>query len=135
MKDRLKALLGVSGTDRERPMPEDASAPKWTRASGPLCAPMQSRHSHGLDQFFTDMRGQERLSILDLGGASQANVAFITGLGHRLYSEDFLRNLDEAFASEDGDTLAGQNDPERVEAFLDQNLSPKPVAAKVDAVS
>ena len=31
------------------------------------------------------------LTILDLGGANQENVNFITNLGHKLYSEDFLQ--------------------------------------------
>jgi hypothetical protein len=80
-----------------------------------------SRHSNGLEQFFGHIQGEPALRLLDLSGASQANVAFITNLGHRLYSEDFLRSLDLAFA--DGDFYENQADPRRAEAFLDQNLS------------
>src|ERR1700681_3976073 len=52
-----------------------------------------SRHSNGLDQFFSYIKGESGLSILDLAGANQANVSFITNLGHKIYSEDFLRGL------------------------------------------
>ena len=38
-------------------------------------------------------------TLLDLGGATQQNVSFITDLGHRLYSEDFLQILDETFGA------------------------------------
>jgi hypothetical protein len=37
------------------------------------------------------------LAILDLAPASQATVSFITNYGHKLYSEDFLDQLDESF--------------------------------------
>src|SRR5579864_9212551 len=60
-----------------------------------------SRPSRGLEQFFTYIRGQVGLSILDLAGASQENVSFITNLGHSLYSEDFVRGLDDTFGQKD----------------------------------
>lgn len=47
------------------------------------------RNSNGLRQFFEAVRGS-RLQILDLGGACQSNINFITSQGHKLYSEDFL---------------------------------------------
>ncbi len=48
-----------------------------------------TRPSNGLRQFFDNVRGG-RLQILDLGGACQSNVNFITSQGHKLYSEDLL---------------------------------------------
>src|SRR5690349_12656245 len=60
-----------------------------------------SRPSRGLEQFFAYVRGQVGLSILDLAGASQQNINYITNLGHRLYSEDFVRTLDDVFGEED----------------------------------
>jgi 2-polyprenyl-3-methyl-5-hydroxy-6-metoxy-1,4-benzoquinol methylase len=77
------------------------------------------RPSRGLEEFFNYIRGQSGLSILDLGAASQQNVSFITGLGHRLYSEDFLRILGETFG-ENG--AADQSNPGRIEYFLHQTL-------------
>jgi hypothetical protein len=70
-----------------------------------------------LEQFFAHLRGQEGLSILDLAGASQENINFITNLGHRLYSEDFVRSLDDVFASED------QSDESRMQQFLRSTLN------------
>src|SRR5262249_51639941 len=59
-------------------------------------------------------KGESGLSILDLGGVNQANVSFITNLGHKIYSEDFLRSL-RFLESADGQP--------RVDSFLDQNLN------------
>jgi hypothetical protein len=72
------------------------------------------RHSNGLDQFFSYIKGESGLSILDLAGANQANVSYITNLGHRIYSEDFLRSL--RFAPN------GDGAP-HIDSFLDQNLN------------
>jgi hypothetical protein len=77
------------------------------------------RPSRGLDAFFTQIRGQSGLTILDLGGATQKNVSFITELGHRLYSEDFLAILNETFGPND---TVDQSNPGRIEYFLRQTL-------------
>jgi hypothetical protein len=82
----------------------------------------QTRASHGLDQFFSSIQDEENLSILDFAGASQANVSFITALGHRIYSNDILRALEESFGSE-ADFIANQADPERSAQFLRDTLS------------
>ena len=76
-----------------------------------------SRPSRGLEQFFAYLRGQAGLSILDLAGASQENINFITNLGHRLYSEDFVRTLDDVFGDED------QTDQAHIDQFLRQTLN------------
>jgi len=57
--------------------------------------------------------------VLDLGGATQQNVNFITNLGHRLYSEDFLQILHETFGVND---TVDQSNPGRIEYFLRQAL-------------
>lgn len=79
-----------------------------------------SRPSRGLEQFFAYQRGQAGLSILDLAGASQANINFITNLGHRLYSEDFVRTLDDAFGKVD---VADPANEGRIDQFLRQTLN------------
>jgi 2-polyprenyl-3-methyl-5-hydroxy-6-metoxy-1,4-benzoquinol methylase len=79
-----------------------------------------TRPSRGLEEFFTYIRDQSGLTILDLGGATQQNVTFITNLGHRLYSEDFLRILNETFG--DKGTVEEQSNPGRIEYFLRQAL-------------
>ena len=81
---------------------------------------VSARPSRGLEQFFTYLRGQAGLSILDLAGASQENINFITNLGHRLYSEDFVRTLDDVFGEEDPNDQAHQG---LIDQFLRQTLN------------
>ena len=78
----------------------------------------ETRQSRGLDQFFGSFRDQTGLSILDLGGASQENVNFITSLGHKFHSEDFLRIFQETF----GEDIADQSNPGRIDYFLRRSL-------------
>jgi len=85
-------------------------------------APPQTRASNGLDQFFSSIQEESNLSILDFAGASQANINFITTLGHRIYSNDILRTLDDAFGGE-GDFIANQGEPARAALFLDESLN------------
>jgi len=82
---------------------------------------VQNRNSHGLDQFFASIRERSGLSILDLAGASQSNITFITQLGHRLYSDDIMRTLSTSFGAGD-DFLLRQAEPQRAEYFLKQSL-------------
>jgi len=79
-----------------------------------------SRPSRGLEQFFAYLRDQAGLSVLDLAGASQQNINFITNLGHRLYSEDFVRTLDDVFRDADPGDQANQG---RIDQFLRQTLN------------
>jgi hypothetical protein len=79
---------------------------------------LETRPSRGLDQFFGSFRDQTGLSILDLGGAHQENVNFITSLGHKFYSEDFLRIFQETF----GEDIADQSNPGRIDYFLRRSL-------------
>ena len=79
-----------------------------------------SRPSRGLEQFFAYLRDQAGLSVLDLAGASQQNINFITNLGHRLYSEDFVRTLDDVFGGADAGDQANQG---RIDQFLRQTLN------------
>ena len=82
-------------------------------------AAVETRPSRGLEEFFGCIRDQSGLTILDLGGATQKNVSFITELGHRLYSEDFLAILNETFGADD---TVDQSNPGRIEYFLKQTL-------------
>ena len=92
---------------------------------------MTTRPSRGLEEFFSHIRGPAGLTILDLGGATQQNVSFITNLGHRLYSEDFLQILNETFGAED---TADQSNPGRIEYFLqaDTGLSGRALRRRAD---
>ncbi len=98
----FKKLVGSPAPNAKpvRPEVHSATAP----------SAVHTRHSHGLEQFFSQVHGQDSLRILDVGGVTQANVAFITGLGHRLHTEDFLRALEIVAEGSEAD-------------FLDQNLN------------
>lgn len=93
------------------------SLPKYVARSAPGEV-VDARQSRGLDQFFGSFRDQTGLSILDLGGACQENVNFITSLGHRFYSEDFLRIFEQTF----GEDPADQSNAGRIDYFLRQSL-------------
>jgi hypothetical protein len=131
LKEQLKRLsqggpasFQSASTPRPSPAAPDAAyaASLQVFAVEPEFDTVYTRHSRGLEQFFSHIENQEGLSILDLAGVTQANVGFITNLGHRLHSEDFLRTLLDAFNGSDGDLLSAQADPERVQRFLRQNL-------------
>jgi ubiquinone/menaquinone biosynthesis C-methylase UbiE len=74
-----------------------------------------------LDQFCSSLEERPGLSILDLAGASQQTIGFLTGYGHRLYSDDFVHQLDLAFA--EGDFYANQSNPLMAGKFLESALN------------
>lgn len=78
---------------------------------------LETRHSHGLEQFCAAIEERPGLSILDLSGASQATVSFLTNYGHRLYSDDFLHQLDQCFG--EGDFYDNQTNPLMAGKFLE----------------
>ncbi len=79
------------------------------------------RQSPGLDQFVSSIKDEENLSILDLAGATQANISFLTNLGHRVYSDDIIHALDLAFGT-GPDFFTNQSDMERIHQFMTQTL-------------
>ncbi len=116
MLDKLRTMFGgprpANGQAAPRP------APNWFPSKQPAEAEsVVSRQSRGLEQFFACIRDQTGLTILDLGGASQANVSFITSLGHKLHTEDFLRSMQETFGDDEA-----QSNPGRIDYFLRQSL-------------
>jgi hypothetical protein len=77
-----------------------------------------TRQSRGLEQFFFNIRDIVGLSVLDLAGASQENINVLTNLGHKVYTQDIIRSLDEAF----GQNPAEQTNAGRIEYFLRTNF-------------
>jgi len=75
------------------------------------------RSSRGLDQFFFNLRDMVGLSILDCGGASQENIDFLIELGHKVYTQDLVRSLDEVFGE-----CGPQTNPDQIAQFLAQNV-------------
>jgi hypothetical protein len=112
----LSILRGPRGPQPSTtaPGPANAARPLFSAKSSDR-EEIAERTSRGLEQFFGHIRGQAGLTVLDLGGVSQQNVNFITNLGHRLYSEDFLHILHETFGMED---TTDQSNPGRIEYFL-----------------
>src|SRR5580704_7677734 len=108
---------------QHRTHPQWRPEPVITSARSAVSNPVSlgTRHSHGLDQFCASLEERPGLSILDLAGASQATVTFLTSQGHRLYSDDFVHQLDECFG--DGDFFENQTNPLKVENFLDTALN------------
>jgi SAM-dependent methyltransferase len=65
------------------------------------------------------LKSQEGLCVLDIGSTSASNIQFLTGKGHKNYSEDLLRSsLDPALRMPDaaGATVVDSK------KFLDENL-------------
>ncbi len=114
----LRDLLYGRGSSPAGGSPQGAggSAPSRRAASAESTT---VRPSRGMEEFFGYIRNETGLTLLDLGGASQQNVSFITNLGHRLYSEDFVRLLDETFK---GDESGEQANPGRIDFLLKQTL-------------
>src|SRR5581483_1031306 len=81
----------------------------------------QERTSKGLEQFFAGLENRVNLSIIDFAGASQANITFITSLGHKLYADDVLRSVDQSFGT-GVEAMEKQSDPDAIAEFISQNL-------------
>lgn len=122
-KDRLRALFSKSpDADRQPSAPSSVSsaapavpAPARVASHAPAL-----RHSPALEQLLHVLRDHQNLQILDLGEVNQDNVAFLTSLGHRLYSEDLIRCVDSVFG--DGDPAVTHASPARQRDFFEQAL-------------
>ncbi|HUA84310.1 MAG TPA: class I SAM-dependent methyltransferase [Bryobacteraceae bacterium] len=82
---------------------------------------METRHSHGLDQFCSSLEERPGLSILDFAGASQQTISFLINYGHRLFADDFVHQLDQAFG--EGDFYENQSNPLKTGPFLQGALN------------
>lgn len=80
----------------------------------------QTRTSTGFEQFCTTLKRADSQSVLDMSGASQANITFITGLGHRISSDDVVGTMEQCFGP---DFLKGQQSAAQAQRFLDQALT------------
>jgi SAM-dependent methyltransferase len=59
-----------------------------------------SRPSNALAEFCTSLEERPGLAILDFAPVNQGTITFVTNYGHKLYSEDFLHQLDQSFGRE-----------------------------------
>jgi ubiquinone/menaquinone biosynthesis C-methylase UbiE len=55
-----------------------------------------------------------------MSGASQANVSFITGLGHRISTDDILGTMEQCFTN---DFVEDQKLASKAQRFMDQTLT------------
>ena len=114
LRERLRALIHSQSGSPEQLVPSPPSGRAPTPDPPLVASDFAPRPSNGLDQFFSYIKGESGLSILDLSGVNQENVSFITNLGHKIYSEDFRRSV----------RLAGHGEGQiRADAFLSQNLN------------
>ncbi len=112
--------------------PEDPPASAGVRGISPasagagaaarMAAEDHSVESKCVEQFINSLKSQTGLNVLDLTGLCQANVDIISGLGHRIYSDDFLRILDDCFGPP-GDFFENQSDVGRLDKFESQCLN------------
>jgi hypothetical protein len=124
-RERFKSL--ISGKDRpaaaaKLPAPHKAAASSGSsKRRIAVKGETFKRNSNGLEQFFFALRDTSGLSILDLSAASQANISYITNLGHRIYAEDFLDCVDQTFPEDN--FFEAQADAQTAQQVLDQCLN------------
>lgn len=89
------------------------------------------RQSSAIQEFLESIRDQIGLTVLDFSGACEQNVAFITGLRHRLYADSLPKAVESIFGlGTDEDSRLSS--PERIQDFLQSSLNFEP--ASVDAI-
>lgn len=107
----INRLWSVNSDRTPQDSPQPASAPPEMQD--------RTRHSPGLEELSRTLSESESLHILDCGELLQANVSYITGYGHKLYSEALLSLSDSMFgAIGRGEEL----DDQRIQAFLKATL-------------
>jgi hypothetical protein len=117
LPDKLKSIFRSSGA------PGETSSFLKGGSRDSVKEIVSTRQSRGLEQFFSNIRDQTGLSILDMGGACQDNINFITDLGHRITPQSILQSVDETFG---GVSEADQSNPYQIESFLKTNLDYHP---------
>lgn len=119
LPDKLKSMLRGPRAGEQTASPAAPTRSLFTGKTPSAEAVVTERSSRGLEEFFKYIRDASGLTILDLGPATQANINFITNLGHRLYTADFLQVLNDTFGLDD---TVDQSNPGRIEYFLKQAL-------------
>ena len=110
------AVISLFGDGVRRLVRRALGQPTATPVAAVVSGVPVLRPSSGLREFWKGIQSPTTLQILDLGSASQANLSFITGLVHKLYTEDLPRSL-MAGASGTGPGTEGEE-----EEFFRKNL-------------
>jgi hypothetical protein len=122
LQDKLRSIFGKGDEPPAAARVQNPPTPGISFLKNPRKEPPAVRASRGLEQFFFNLQGQVGLSILDLAGASQQNIDFLTSLGHKVYSGNVTRSMEDCF----GLDPAGQTNPSRIEFFLKSNFDYPP---------
>jgi SAM-dependent methyltransferase len=81
-----------------------------------------TRRSSGLGELARVLASEEPICVLDLGSTSAANIRYLTGRGHKIYSEDLLdASTDPSLAIKDEQGIPTLDS----KRFLDENLAYK----------
>lgn len=76
------------------------------------------RKSNGLNHFLTIFPRDAGMKVLDLGGVSESNVAFLSELGCKIYLDNLLANFDRTKSA-----LPNRRfEPAAAAAFVEENL-------------
>lgn len=94
--------------------------PQTTGSGGGSGIPAGARRSYALEHLSEHLSAFEGGQVIDIGGAFQSNIDYVTGMGHRLYADDLLASLDLHFTGEE--LREGRFPDEKVEAFLDSTF-------------
>jgi hypothetical protein len=97
-----------------------AAKENLTKGSEKNAPVLSNRHSSGFEQFSAMLQRSENLSVLDMSGASQANISFVTSFGHRISTDDILATMEQCFAD---DFLENQKVASKAQRFMDQTLT------------
>jgi SAM-dependent methyltransferase len=87
-----------------------------------------TRQSNALLEFCSFLEERPGLAVLDFAPANQATVSFVTNYGHKLYAEDFLDQLDQAFGpgvmeGVSANSIENQSNPLLVSRFFASALN------------
>lgn len=97
-----------------------SALPRRSNPGTDAAAPPGSWRSYALEGVTQHLQESESLQVLDFGGLNQANLDYVTGLGHRLYAEDLLRAYDSFFTPQEQSSREVSH--ARLEEFLEQTF-------------
>ena len=117
--DAITAQIGENMRRLFRQVVGQTDAAPAAKANGSAAG---MRSSKGLREFCAAIKGPEGLRILDLGAASQANINFVTGLGHGICTEDLHRCL-ELFSNR---SMVTADPATESDGFFRENLQYQP---------
>lgn len=123
LKNTLKSLFGRPDSSGNPPSSKIGSS-SGTGLSRSLPEPFL-RPSLGLEQFFSNLESRENLRILDLSGASQANINFVLQYGHHLYCENVMGTMESTFGTDD-DFYSRQADGHLSDQFISETFANLP---------